>query len=265
MITSRQNPKIKQIRKLNSGSKYRSQAGLFTVEGIRILEEAQWSAAKPDWVIYTEDLDQRGNQLLEEYQAQQIPCEPVTPEVLKAASETKTPQGMLGVFPLISLPLPPAPNLLVILDSLRDPGNLGTLMRTSLAANADGLLLSPGSVDPYSPKVVRSAMGAHFNIPFFTATWPEIAALTQDLTILLAEMDRGASLWDTDLTCPVAILLGSEAHGPSDEARTLATTPVHIPISSSVESLNAAVAGAVLLFEVNRQRRITPYKSDNHA
>ena len=265
MITSRHNAKIKQIRKLNSGAKHRSQAGLFAVEGIRILEEAQRSAVKPEWVIYTEDLDQRGNQLLAEYQAQQVPCEPVTPEVLKAASETKTPQGMLGIFPLISLPFPSSPNLLVILDSLRDPGNLGTLMRTSLAANADGLLLSPGSVDPYSPKVVRSAMGAHFNLPFLSATWPEITALTQDLTTLLAEMDRGASLWETDLTGPIAILLGSEAHGPSIEARTLATSSVHIPISSSVESLNAAMAGAVILFEINRQRRKPLIKGDDHV
>jgi TrmH family RNA methyltransferase len=255
MITSRQNPKIKQIRKLNSGSKHRAQAGIFAVEGIRILEEVQGSGIKPEWVIYTEDLDQRGEQLLEDYQAQQIPCEPVTPEVLKAASDTKTPQGMLAIFPLISLPLPSSPSLLVILDSLRDPGNLGTIMRTSLAAGADGLLLSPGSVDPFSPKVVRAAMGAHFKLPVCIASWSKITALTRDLTLLLADMTQGASLWETDLTGPVGIMLGSEAHGPSDEARKLANQLIHIPMSSSIESLNASVAGAVLLFEINRQRR----------
>ena len=261
MITSRQNKKIKLIRKLNSGSKYRSQAGLFAVEGIRVLEEAQRSAIKPEWVIFTEDLDPRGTQLLERFQAQGIACEPVTPEVMQAASDTKTPQGVLGVFPLVSLPLPPSPNLLVILDSLRDPGNLGSLMRTSLAANADGLLLSPGSVDPFSPKVVRSAMGAHFRLPVHIHSWPEIADLTQDLTILLAEMDSGSSLWDTDLTGPVGIILGSEAHGPGLEAKKLAAKSVHIPISSNIESLNAAVAGAVLLFETNRQRGNTTFQA----
>ena len=257
MITSQQNPKIKQIRKLNSGSKYRRRFGLFAVEGIRILEEALQSAFEPEWVIYTEDLDQRGRQLLENYQALHIPCDPVTTEVLEAASDTETPQGMLGVFPLVSLPLPPSPRLLVILDSLRDPGNLGTLMRTSLAANVDGLLLSPGSVDPFSPKVVRSAAGAHFKLPVHNATWSEIADMTQDLPLLLAEMEKGPSLWETDLTGPVGIILGSEAHGPGPEARELASTSVHIPISSSIESLNAAVAGAVLLFEINRQRSST--------
>lgn len=255
MITSRQNPKIKQIRKLNSGAKFRAQAGAFAVEGLRLLEEAQGTGIKPDWVIYTEDLDRRGERLLDNYRTQQVPCEPVTPEVLVAASDTKTPQGVLGVFPLISLPFPTSLSLLVILDSLGDPGNLGTLMRTSLAAGVDGLLLSPGSVDPFAPKVVRSAMGAHFKLPIRTASWPEITALAREMTLLLADMENGPSLWETDLTGPVGIILGSEAHGPGDEARKLANQPIHIPMSSRIESLNAAAAGAVLLFEVNRQRR----------
>ena len=254
MITSRQNPKIKLIRKLNSGPKHRAQAGKFAVEGIRLLEEAGRSAIKPEWVIHTEDLDHRGELLLEDYRAHQIPCDPVAPEVLEAASDTKTPQGIICVFPLISLPFPPSPSLLVILDSLNDPGNLGTLMRASLAAGVDGLLLSTGSVDPFSPKVLRSAMGAHFRLPLQVADWADIAALTQDLTLLLADMESGASLWETDMTGSMGIILGSEAHGPGDEARSLANQSIHIPMNSAVESLNAAIAGAVLLFEANRQR-----------
>jgi TrmH family RNA methyltransferase len=254
MITSRRNPKIKQIRKLNTASKYRTEARLFSVEGIRILEEAQQSGVDPEWVIYTEDLDQRGMQLLKNYQDQQIACEPVTNQVMEAASDTKTPQGVLGVFPLISIPLPPSPKLLVILDSLRDPGNLGTLMRTCLAAEVEGLLLSPESVDPFSPKVVRAAMGAHFKLSVHTISWSKISDLTQDVTVLLAEMDGGASLWETDLTRPVGIILGNEAHGPSDQARSMAAQSIHIPINAGAESLNVAAAGAVLLFEVQRQR-----------
>ena len=153
-----------------------------------------------------------------------------------------------------SLPFPSSPSLVVILDSLSDPGNLGTLMRASLAAGADGLLLTPGSVDPFSPKVIRSGMGAHFKLPFQIADWAEISILAQNLTLLLADMDSGASMWDTDLTVPVGIILGSEAHGPGAEARRLANQAVHIPIHPAVESLNAAVAGAVLLFEASRQR-----------
>ena len=165
MITSRQNPKIKQIRKLNSGPKHRAQAGKFACEGIRLLEEAGRSAIKPEWVIHTENLDHRGELLLEDYRAHQIPCDPVAPEVLEAASDTKNPQGIICVFPLISLPFPHSPNLLVILDSLGDPGNLGTLMRACLAAGVDGLLLSSGSVDPFSPKVLRSAVEPTYQCP----------------------------------------------------------------------------------------------------
>jgi TrmH family RNA methyltransferase len=254
MITSRQNPKIKQIRKLNSGAKHRSQAGMYAVEGIRLLEEAQRSDIHPQWVIHTDNLDQRAGELLDGYRAQQVPCELVTPGVLEAASATKTPQGVLAVFPLISLPLPSSSSLIVILDSINDPGNLGTVMRTCLAAGADGLLLSPGSVDPYSPKVLRAGMGAHFKLPFQVADWAEITELTRGLSLLLAEMGEGTPLWETDLTVPLGIILGSEAHGPGEEARSLATGSIHIPMDPAAESLNAAIAGAVFLFETNRQR-----------
>lgn len=256
MITSRQNPKIKQIKKLNAGSKYRSQSGKFVAEGIRLLEEAHQAQIQPEWVIHTENLDQRGAQLLEKYRSLGVPCDLVAPEVMEAASDTRTPQGLLGLFQLVSLPLPPSPNLLIILDSLRDPGNLGTLMRTSLAAGADGLLLSPGCVDPFSPKVVRSGMGAHFKLPLVNADWSEIETLTSQMLILLAEMENGVSLWETDLTDRIGIILGSEAHGPGEEARKLAQRSVCIPINPEIESLNAAAAGAILLFEAKRQRSL---------
>ena len=259
MITSRQNSKIKQIKKLNAGAKFRSQSGRFIAEGIRLLEEAHQAQIKPEWVIYTESLDKRAEQLLENFRSQGVLCDPVTPEVMEAASDTRTPQGVLGVFQLVSLPLPPLPNLLFILDSLRDPGNLGTLMRTSLAAGADGILLGPGCVDPFSPKVVRSGMGAHFKLPIINTDWSEIETLTSEMLLLLAEMENGVSLWDTDLTDRVGIILGSEAHGPGEEARNLAQQSIFIPINPEIESLNAAAAGAILLFEVKRQRSLTDH------
>lgn len=254
MITSRQNPKIKEIRKLNSASKFRTQAGSFVAEGIRLLEEAEGTQIQPEWVLYTESLDPRGKELIEKYISRGILCETVTPEVMEAASDTRTPQGILGVFRLISLPLPVTPSLLLILDALHDPGNLGTLLRTSLAAGADGLLLAPGCVDPFSPKVLRSGMGAHFKLPILTLEWPGIEAATKGMDLFLAEMENGSSLWDSDLTRRVGIILGSEAHGAGPQARKLAHHSIHIPISPQIESLNAAAAGAVLLFEARRQR-----------
>lgn len=257
MITSRQNPKIKQIKKLNAGHKFRAQSGMFCAEGIRLLEEADQSRIKPAWVIHTPGLDLRAEQLLEKYRAQGIPCDPVTPEVMEAASDTRAPQGVLGVFQQLSLPLPAFPSLLVILDALRDPGNMGTLMRTSLAAGADGFILSPGCVDPFSPKVLRAGMGAHFNLPILKADWPEIEAVTREMVLLLAEMEKGASLWEMDLTDRIGIILGSEAHGAGQQARSLSNRSIRIPMSSLSESLNAAAAGAILLYEVKRQRSIT--------
>jgi TrmH family RNA methyltransferase len=254
MITSRQNPKIKLIRKLNSGAKHRAKTGKYAVEGIRLLEEAQQSKVKPEWVIHTEDLDHRAGRLLDNFKDQGTPCEVVAPGVLEGASDTKTPQGVLAVFPLTSVSIPVSTSLVVILDSLNDPGNLGTIMRTCLAAGVDGLLLSPGCVDPFSPKVLRAAMGAHFKLPFQVAGWDEIADLTKNLDLLLADMGDGTSLWETDLSTPIGVILGSEAHGPSEEARSLAKGSIHIPMDAAAESLNAAIAGAVLLFEVNRQR-----------
>jgi len=254
MITSTQNPRIKEIRLLNSASKHRKKSGLYAAEGIRLLEEALLAHQRPQLVIYTEDLDQRAARLLDRFESQSIPCEAVTPQVLQSASDTETPQGILAVLPIAPLALTAEPELVLILDAIRDPGNLGTLMRTCLAAGADGLLLGPGTVDPYSPKVVRAAMGAHFRLPVISASWKEIASLTAGLELFLAEMEEGNSLWETDLTNPLGIILGGEARGPGPQARKLSRQLVHIPMAESAESLNAAIAGAVLLFEVNRQR-----------
>lgn len=254
MITSLQNPKIKQIRMLNAGAKHRKKAGLYAAEGVRLLEEASQAGMVPELVIYTDDLDQRGKALLENFASRSADCESVSSRVLRSASDTENPQGILAVFPLVSLALPERPDLVLILDAIRDPGNLGTLMRSCLAAGVDGLLIGPGTVDPFSPKVVRSAMGAHFRLPVQAASWNEIAHLTSDLDLYLADMERGSSLWEADLTRPLGIILGGEARGAGQKAHQLTERYIHIPMAPGIESLNAAVAGAVLLFEVKRQR-----------
>ena len=267
MISSLQNPRIKEIRQLNAAAKNRHKAGLYAAEGIRLLEEALQSGVIPELVIYTDDLDQRGASLLKGFQALEVTCLPVTPQVLGSASDTETPQGILAVLPLTTPPLPPAPDLVLILDAIRDPGNLGTIMRSCLAAGADALLLGPGTVDAFSPKVVRAAMGAHFRLPLLSATWPEIGRITRDLTLYLAAMNQGQSLWDADLSRPVGIILGGEAHGAGKKAHQLSDQYLQIPMQAETESLNAAVAGAVLLFEVRRQRRdsTSPTASQNYA
>jgi TrmH family RNA methyltransferase len=254
MITSRQNPKIKYIQQLNSHRKYREKESAYVVEGIRILEEALPAGKVPLQILYSPEIDQRGHQLLEKFKAMDINCLEAAPDVFKTASDTSTPQGILAVFSIDPPCLPDRLDLVLIADQIRDPGNLGTLMRTCLGADADLLVLVSGSVDPYSPKVVRSGMGAHFRLPVISAAWSEIPAITGNLTLYLADMKKGKSLWDTDLSGAVGLIIGGEAHGAGDQARNLASQTIHIPMNPDLESLNAAAAAAILLFESRRQR-----------
>jgi TrmH family RNA methyltransferase len=257
MITSTQNPKIKLVRQLLTQTKARKKEGAFVLEGIRLLEEAFNSHFAPELLLYTADLDQRGLSLVKEFKSRSVNCELTAPNVFNSASDTETPQGILAIYSLISLPFPDRTDLLLIADEIRDPGNLGTLMRTALAASADGVLLPPGTVDPFSPKVVRGAMGAHFHLPVSTASWPEIKKITRGLTVYLADMNQGVNLWQSELTEPLAIIIGGEAHGPGKIAREFANKVLHIPMSEKSESINAAAAGAVLLYEIRRQRTLT--------
>jgi TrmH family RNA methyltransferase len=230
------------------------------VEGVRLLEEALAAGRQPQWVIYTPGLAPRGQAIVESFLQRGTPVEPVSPQVFKAAGDTRTPQGILAVLPVQPLPLPPTPDFILILDALRDPGNLGTILRTAAAAGVQAVLLSPGSVDPYAPKVVRSAMGAHFRLPVHEQTWPEIGETlgarpgTDRLCLYLADAAGGVCYTSADFRRPLALILGGEAAGAGQEARVLAAERVTIPMPGKTESLNAAAAAAVLLFEVIRQR-----------
>lgn len=254
MISSVQNPKIKRIRLLQTQSRSRKKERAFIIEGVRLLEEALNAFQIPELVIYTSDLDPRSQKLVAAFLEQKVPCEEVSEEVIKAASDTETPQGILAVLPLKPLLLPAEADFLMIADEIRDPGNLGTLLRTAQAAGADGFLLSPGTVDPFSPKVIRAGMGAHFRLPILSCSWEKIRQITDGLTIFGADMRGGSRIWDADLSLPLALILGGEAHGPGKHSRDLADSWIHIPMNDGSESLNAAAAGAVLMFEVLRQR-----------
>ena len=161
---------------------------------------------------------------------------------------------ILAVVEMGELPLPNHPTFILIPDQIRDPGNLGTLLRTAAAAGVQGVFLPPETADAFAPKVIRSGMGAHFRVPIHSMKWEDIHERIQDLQVYLADM-HGQSCWETDLRQPLALIVGGEAEGASDEARKLATQKISIPMSGDIESLNAGVAGSVLMFEVVRQRR----------
>ena len=255
MIISTSNERVKYVHAL-SRRKTRQEEGRFVVEGVRLLEEAIRANVQPDSIFYTTDLDERGQKLVERLHAGGVVCLDVTPGVMRFCSETETPPGILAVLPMSSVPLPARPTLAVVADALRDPGNLGTLLRTSAAAGVDEVLLGPGTVDLYNPKVIRGAMGTHFRLPIAVMTWPVMATHLNGPSIWLADVRNAIPYTQVDWTKPSVLIVGGEAEGVSAEAEKLATGRVSIPMQCGIESLNAAVAAAVILFEAQRQRRM---------
>jgi RNA methyltransferase, TrmH family len=256
MITSSQNPKIKLVRALLGRAKERRQAGAFVVEGVRLIEEAGTRGWSFRFALYDTSLNERGSSLVENLLSREIEVEEVSEHLMKSLSDTETPQGILAVLEISHPPSTSPLNFVLIPDQIRDPGNLGTLLRTAAAAGVQAVFLPPETTDAFAPKVVRSGMGAHFRLPIQSMKWEKIRRETKDLQIYLADMD-GQSCWETDLRGPLALIVGSEAEGASDEAQKLATQKISIPMSGDIESLNAGVAGSVLMFEVVRQRSVS--------
>ncbi|MEA3351618.1 MAG: RNA methyltransferase [Chloroflexota bacterium] len=258
MLTSTKNPRIKLIRRLQARSRNRRKEKLFVIEGVRLAEEAFEAGCKPEMVLFTDGLSSRGHQLVESFRPLDVEIVSVAPQVMRAASDTQTPQGILAVMPLQGLPLPDDLQFVLIPDGVRDPGNIGTLLRTALAAGVDAVLLPPGNVDAYDPKVVRAGMGAHFRLPIHIITWDKIRRLAEasNLSIHLADSAGGQPHFQASFESPLGIIIGGEAAGAGDQARGLATSRIHIPMPGKAESLNTAIAGAVLMFEVVRQRQL---------
>ncbi len=256
MITSSQNAKVKLIRTLLGRAKERREADAFVVEGVRLVEEAANSNWEFRFALYDESLNERGKSLVERLTSRGVDVEMVSESLMKSLSETETPQGILAVLDLTNLPIPNSPNFILIPDQIRDPGNLGTLLRTAAATGVQAVLIPPETTDAFAPKVVRSGMGAHFRLPIRAMMWEEIEQMSKsaNLQIYLADMN-GTSCWEANLRQPLALIVGGEAEGASEEARRLANQQISIPMMGKVESLNAGVAGSVLMFEVVRQRK----------
>ena len=219
------------------------------------MEEALSAEWPIRFVLYSSELSERGQMLVSKLESAGLEVDEVAGDLLQAASGTETSQGLLAVLDYSPLPIPDSLDFILIPDQIRDPGNLGTLIRTASAAGVQAVLLPPETTDAFAPKVVRAGMGAHFWLPIHTMEWDEIKQLCRQagLQVFIADM-FGHSCWKTDLSSPLALIVGGEAEGASEQARNLASQTISIPISEKVESLNAGVAGAVLMFEVVRQR-----------
>ena len=259
MITSTSNQRIKEIVQLQKKSKARNTEGIFIVEGIRMVREIPEDKLKALYV--TEEFykkhktDLPGN----------VKPELVTPTVFSYISDTKTPQGVLAIVWQNKYVLSDILNrkkekedLLLVLDNLQDPGNLGTIFRTAEAAGVTGIILSKDCVDIYNPKVIRSTMGAIFRMPFVYVEQltDTINELKKNKIQVYAAHLAGKNAYDEeDYLGGTAYLIGNEGNGLRQEVAECADTWIRIPMEGAAESLNAAVAASVLMFEASRQRR----------
>jgi RNA methyltransferase, TrmH family len=254
MITSTQNDRVKYVRSLGR-RRVRQREDRFVVEGTRLVGEVVRAGIKPALVFYTEAWAETavGRLLLPLVRPTQEGDWLVSEAVMSVCADTESPQGVLAVVPWVALK--PREGLALIVDAVRDPGNLGTILRSAEAAGTGQVLLAPGTVDLYNPKVVRGAMGAHFRLPVQSLDWLAIAERVAGRAVWLADAAAGVAYDAVDWRQPSALIVGGEAGGAGEQAGALATGRVRIPMSGGAESLNAAMAATVLLFEVARQWR----------
>lgn len=245
-ITSRENPQIKQVCGLLSAAKKRRKEGLFVCEGFTLLEEALRRGLQPKAVYCLESQAHRLPKL-------DCPCALVNQSVLEKLSDVPTPQGVVFTLPLPEQGKTLTGSRFLALDSLRDPGNMGTILRTADAFGLDGVILLGDCVDVYSPKVVRSAMGSLFSTRLYAMTAEELKTQLDGMDIplyaaTLAADSRPVTQLDLKRSC---VIIGNEAHGVSAETIACCTGSVIVPIQSA-ESLNAGVAAGILMWEMRR-------------
>jgi TrmH family RNA methyltransferase len=253
MISSLANPQVKRIRRLQKDKRFRYREQAFVVEGTRLLQELTTDPRRPKLTFYTQDwlANAAHKSILKQAN---LDGDLVTNEVMAAMSDTETASGVLAVTSMDPIPLPAQPSMVLILDAVKTPGNLGTMMRTACAAGIDAVLLAPGCVDVYNPKVVRGAMGTHFRLPVQHLDWGGIASYCKSLNIWVAELVDGIVYTEVAWRKPSAVIIGNEARGAGSKAHNTAQGSVFIPMAKGTESLNAATASAVILFEAFRQR-----------
>jgi len=260
MITSTSNVQIKEITALLKKSKERKEKQVFVIEGRKMFEEICQDKSR---VVKAYFSDSYAKEQYTDRKMPEIPYEIVADSVFDAMAETVTPQGVLAIVKMPQYSLDDMlanAGTLVLLENLRDPGNLGTIIRTAEAAGVSGVILSKESVDIYNPKVIRSTMGAVYRVPFLYVE--DFMALLQELrekeVRLLAAHLQGKKTFDkADYSGKVGILIGNEANGLSEEASVLANEKVLIPMAGNVESLNAAVAAALLMYEAFRKQKLS--------
>lgn len=274
MITSTVNPRVKNLIQLQKKSKARREQQCFVVEGIKMVLEAPPERLKAVYMSESFEKDEKQREAAEA-KAREAGCffEILSDKVFKEISDTMTPQGVMAVVAMdgcgwreLVYEKPEekpgtAPvrrkRLLLVLESLQDPGNLGTILRTGEGAGVDGVILNRTSVDPYMPKVIRSTMGSIYRVPVAVAEDLEavVSALRDSgVRVFAAHLKGEKNYFAMDYRTDTCFMIGNEANGLSDALAEMATDYIRIPMSGQVESLNAGVAAALLMYEARRQR-----------
>lgn len=268
MITSSANARIKQVVQWQTKAKERKKSGIFLVEGIKMFEEAPLDSILEVYIseeLFEKMEKQSGDKqtIIYKKKLEQTGYEIVAKDVFLKMSDTQTPQGILSVlkrpeYDLDALLQKENP-IFVILENLQDPGNLGTIVRTGEGAGITGVIMSSQTVDIYNPKTIRATMGSVYRVPF---------VYVEDLSDTLSKLKakgihtfaahlKGSDYYQNQaFTEPCAFLIGNEGNGLTDEIANLAEKYIKIPMEGQVESLNAAIATSLLMYEAHRQRHL---------
>lgn len=262
IITANSNPKVKMLNKLNKDSKLRKEKNVYIVEGIRMFREIPTDSVKE---IYMSEsaFEQYSDEDIVQKLCDRAEVAIMSDSVFAGVSQTKSPQGCMAVVRCSHydmediMPADKTSSTYLVLDTIQDPGNMGTIFRSAEAAGVTALVLGPGSCDPYNPKVVRSTMGAIFRVPFVQSEdlVESIGQLKQNGVIVYGAHLDGDELYDTEFPDKIAFLIGNEGNGLSDEVAATSDRLLRIPMEGKVESLNAAISATLLSYEAMRQRK----------
>lgn len=257
-LTGLQNPVVKAAAELKQ-KKYRTQNGLYLAEGLRTAEEAvAYKAVETLFYVATDD--DRTMRLLEDAAMQNIKLVCVNENVMKKIADTETPQGIIAVCKMRQPKLETllaGGKMLLVLDRVGDPGNIGTMLRTADAAGIGGLVLLKGCADIYAPKTVRSSMGSLFHIPVLSGVSEQefvSTAKKAGYDLLVTCLDGADNLYKADLSGRIAFVMGNEAGGVSETLLEKADKRVYIPMAGRAESLNVAMAAGIVMFEALRRK-----------
>lgn len=262
MITSLNNKSVKEVVQLTQKAKERNKQDLFVVEGIKMFREAPADRIRQVYISRKAE-----QEIYSRYQEKlsKVPCETVADEVFDKMSDTKTPQGILCLLEQfhyrteqLLAEKEKKQLLFILLEDIQDPGNLGTIVRTGEGAGVDGIIMSSQTADIYNPKTIRATMGSVYRVPFvYTQDIRETMKTLQKQGVSVYAAHLGGSKYydEYDYRKHTAFLIGNEGNGLKEDTAKCADSYLKIPMEGDVESLNAAVASSVLMYEAYRQRR----------